>query len=143
METLINQLVTDVQEAFAINGTYSDIVIKEIYEIYPKISYPAITIEEIENEDNQQYFDETERVTNLGYQFTIHAEQSRDKTAVQNVREIANILDTYLKEPKYRCLRRIGSLTIVPLNNDKNVMLCYLRYDCCVEVDTNTIYRRY
>ena len=143
METLINQLVTDVQEAFAINGTYSDIVIKEIYEIYPKISYPAITIEEIENEDNQQYFDETERVTNLGYQFTIHAEQSRDKTAVQNVREIANILDTYLKEPKYRCLRRIGSLTIVPLNNDKNVMLGYLRYDCCVEVDTNTIYRRY
>ena len=143
METLINQLVIDVQEAFAINGTYSDIVIKEIYEIYPKISYPAITIEEIENEDNQQYFDETERVTNLGYQFTIHAEQSRDKTAVQNVREIANILDTYLKEPKYRCLRRIGSLTIVPLNNDKNVMLGYLRYDCCVEVDTNTIYRRY
>lgn len=143
METLINQLVIDVQEAFAINGTYSDIVIKEIYELYPKISYPAITIEEIENEDNQQYFDETERVTNLGYQFTIHAEQSRDKTAVQNVREIANILDTYLKEPRYRCLRRIGSLTIVPLNNDKNVMLGYLRYDCCVEVDTNTIYRRY
>lgn len=143
METLINQLVTDVQEAFAINGTYSDIVVKEIYEIYPKISYPAITIEEIENEDNQRYFDETERVTNLGYQFTIHAEQSRDKTAIQNVREIANILDTYLKEPRYRCLRRIGSLTIVPMNNDKNVMLGYLRYDCCVEVDTNTIYRRY
>lgn len=143
METLINQLVTDVQEAFAINGTYSDIVVKEIYEIYPKISYPAITIEEIENEDNQRYFDETERVTNLGYQFTIHAEQSRDKTAIQNVREIANILDSYLKEPRYRCLRRIGSLTIVPMNNDKNVMLGYLRYDCCVEVDTNTIYRRY
>lgn len=143
METLINQLITDVKEAFTIDGTYSDIVVKEIYEIYPKISYPAITIEEIENEDNQRYFDETERVTNLGYQFTIHAEQSRDKTAIQNVREIANILDAYLKEPKYRCLRRIGSLTIVPLNNDKNVMLGYLRYDCCVEVDTNTIYRRY
>lgn len=143
MVTLVNQLVTDVREAFAINGTYSDIVVKEIYEIYPKISYPAITIEEIENEDNQRYFDETERVTNLGYQFTIHAEQSRDKTAIQNVREIANILDSYLKEPRYRCLRRIGSLTIVPMNNDKNVMLGYLRYTCCVEVDTNTIYRRY
>lgn len=143
METLINQLVADVREAFAINGTYSDIVIKEIYEIYPKISYPAITIEEIENEDNPRYFDETERVTNLGYQFTIHAEQTRDKTAIQNVREIAKVLDTYLKEPRYRCLRRIGSLTIVPMNNDKNVMLGYLRYDCCVEVDTNTIYRRY
>lgn len=143
METLINQLVEDVQKTFATTDNYSDVIVKEIYEIYPKISYPAITIEEIENEDNQQFFDETERVTNLGYQFTIHAEQSRDKTAIQNVREIANILDTYLKGVKYRCLRRVGSLTIVPMNNDKNVMLGYLRYNCCVEVDTNTIYRRY
>ena len=100
-------------------------------------------IEEIENEDNNKYFDETERVSNLGYQFTIHAEQSLDKTAIQNVRSIANILDTYLKQPKYRCLRRIGSLIIKPMPSDNNVMLGYLRYDCSLEIDTNTIYRRY
>lgn len=143
METLINQLVDDVQMVFRNNTTYSDLLVKEIYEIYPEISYPAITIEEIENEDNARYFDETERVSNLGYQFTIHAEQSLDKTAIQNVREIANILDTYLKGPRYRCLRRIGSLVIRPMPSDDNVMLGYLRYDCSLEIDTNTIYRRY
>lgn len=143
METLINQLVDDVQTEFKTNIDYSELLVKEVYEIYPEISYPAITIEEIENEDNDRYFDETERVSNLGYQFTIHAEQSLDKTAIQNVREIANILDTYLKGPRYRCLRRMGSLVIRPMPSDDNVMLGYLRYNCSLEIDTNTIYRRY
>ena len=143
METLINQLKDDIQLEFKHNNDYSDLIVKEIYEIYPEIRYPEITIEEIENEDNNKYFDETERVSNLGYQFTIHAEQSLDKTAIQNVRSIASILDTYLKQPKYRCLRRIGSLIIKPMPSDNNVMLGYLRYDCCLEINTNTIYRRY
>ena len=143
METLINQLVDDVQKEFAMSIDYYTLLVKEIYEIYPEISYPAITIEEIENEDNDRYFDETERVSNLGYQFTIHAEQSLDKTSIQNVRDIAVILDTYLKQPRYRCLRRRGSLVIRPMPSDNNVMLGYLRYDCSLEIDTNTIYRRY
>ena len=143
MKGIIEQLIPDCQEYFDNSEDYSNMIVKEKYEIYPEISYPAITIEEIENEDNVRFFDETERVTNLGYQFTIHAEQSADKTAIQNVREIANLLDTYLKGPRYRCLRRIGSLVIAPLPSDENVMLGYLRYDCCLEKDTNTIYRRY
>lgn len=143
MDTLIDQLITDIQNEFSNNNDYSNVLVKEKYELYPKIRYPAITIEEIQNEDNPQYFDETERVSNLGYQFTIHAEQSRDKTAIQNVRQIAKILDTYLKGPRYRCLRRIGSLVISPMPSDDNVMLGYLRYDCCLELNTNTIYRRY
>ena len=143
MMSLINQLVNDVQAEFSNNEYQPNLLVKEIYEIYPKISYPAITIEEIENADNERYFDETERVTNLGYQFTIHAEQSTSKTAIQNVREIAGILDSYLKQPRYRCLRRIGSLSIAPMPSDDNVMLGYLRYDCCLQRDTNTIYRRY
>ena len=142
METLINQLVDDIQLEFKDNLDYYNLKVKEIYEIYPEISYPAITIEEIENEDNSIYFDETERVSNLAYQFTIHAERSMTKTAIQNVRAIASILDNYLKGPKYRCLRRLGSLTIMPMPSDDNVMLGYLRYDCCLELNTNTIYRR-
>ena len=88
METLIIQLKDDIQSFFN-NTDYSDIIVKEQYEKYPKLKYPGITIEEIENEDNQRYFDETERVSDLGYQFNIYSEQSVDKTAVQNVREIA------------------------------------------------------
>lgn len=142
MVTLIKQLKADVKEHFNTVEEYKDIIVKEQYEKYPKISYPGITLEELENEDNSLFFDETERVSNLGYQFTIHAEQSMDKTAVENVREIATILDNYLKGPRYRCLRRMGSLAIAPSPSDENVMLGYLRYECSVEIDTNTIYRR-
>ena len=143
MVTLVNQLKDDLKGFFTTHEEYANMLIKEKYEKYPKISYPAITIEEIENEDNGQFFDETERVSNLGYQFAIYSEQSLDKTAVQNVREIANILDTYLKGPRYRCMRRLGSLVITPLPSDDNVIVGYLRYECSVEIDTNTIYRRY
>lgn len=143
MVTLVDQLKVDVHECFLITEDYNNILVKEKFEKYPKISYPAITIEEIANEDNDRFFDETERVSDLAYQFTIHAEQSSTKTAVENVRAIANILDTYLKGPRYRCLRRVGSLVMAPLPSDENVMLGYLRYECSVELDTNTIYRRY
>lgn len=143
MVTLVNQLVDDVREEFSLHNDYKDIIVKEKYEKYPEISYPGITVEEIENEDNQRFFDETERVSDLGYQFAIYAEQSSTKTAVQNVREIANIIDTYLKGERYRCLRRMGSLAMGPLPTDENVIVGYLRYDCSVEINTNTIYRRY
>ena len=143
MVTLVNQLKDDLKNYFLTVNGYTDILIKEKYEKYPKISYPAITIDEIGNEDDNKYFDETERVSNLTYQFAIYSEQSLDKTAVQNVREIAGILDAYLKGPEYRCLRRTGSLAIVPLQSDSNVIVGYLRYECSVEIDTNTIYRRY
>lgn len=142
MITLIDQFKTDLTDYFTNHTEYTDMLIKDKYEKYPKISYPGITIEELENEDNQLFFDETERVSNLGYQFAIHAEQSVDKTAVQNVREIAKLLDEYLKGPRYRCLRRMGSIVIAPLPSDENVMIGYLRYECSVQIDTNTIYRR-
>lgn len=143
MVTLVDQLKVDVHEYFSTIEEYNNILVKEKFEKYPKISYPAITIEEIANEDNDRFFDETERVSDLAYQFTIHAEQSSTKTAIENVREIANILDMYLKGPRYRCLRRVGSLVMAPLPSDENVILGYLRYECSVELNTNTIYRRY
>ena len=142
-DILIYQLVNDIRELFSTNETYPDMLVKEKYEIYPKITYPGITIEEIQNEDNARYFDETERVSDMGYQFAIYAEQSETKTAVQNVRAIAKIVDDYLKGPRYRCLRRLGSLAMTPHPNDNNVIIGYLRYECSLELDTNTIYRRY
>ena len=141
-DILIYQLVEDLQSLFSSNDEYSDMLVKEKYEIYPKITYPATTIEEIENEDNDRYFDETERVSNLGYQFAIYAEQSESKTAVQNVRSIAKIIDDYMKGPRYRCFRRLGSLAMAPHPNDNNVMIGYLRYECALRTDINTIYRR-
>ena len=140
--TLLYQIIEDVRDLFSTNVEYSDMLVKEKYEIYPKITYPGITVEEIQNEDNNKFFDETERVSNMGYQFAIYSEQSETKTAVQNVRSIAKVLDDYLKGPRYRCLRRLGSLVMIPQPNDNNVMIGYLRYECSLELDTNTIYRR-
>ena len=140
--TLIYQIIEDVGKLFLNDNEYSDMLVKEKYEIYPKITYPGITVEEIQNEDNKRFFDETERVSNMGYQFAIYSEQSETKTAVQNVRSIAKILDDYLKGPRYRCFRRLGSLVMVPQPSDNNVMIGYLRYECSLELDTNTIYRR-
>lgn len=141
-DTLITQLVEDIRNLFINNNEYFDMLVKEKYEIYPKITYPAITIEEIQNEDNERFFDEIERVSDMGYQFAIYAEQSETKTAVQNVRAIAKIIDDYLKGPRYRCFRRLGSLVMVPQPSDNNVIIGYLRYECSLELNTNTIYRR-
>ena len=143
MDGLLEQLLEDIQELFKNTFEYSDTIVKEIYDMYPDIQYPLITVQEIENSDNARFFDETERVTNLTYQFTINAEQSANKTAIQNVRSMAGIIDKYLKGTKYRCLRRIGALIIVPTAEDNNVMQGHLRYNCHLEKDTNTIYRRY
>lgn len=125
------------------NGEYSDIIVKERYEKYPKIQYPMITIDEINNEDVQQYFDGTERISYLAYQFEINCEQSSTKTALQNVNYVGRLLDGYLKQDRYRCLRRIGDFAKSPLASDNNVMVGYLRYECDLDIKTNTIYRRY
>lgn len=124
------------------NGEYKDILIKEQYEKNPKKRYPCIIISEINNEDLQQYFDGSERVSYLSYQFEIDSEQSLDKTAIQNVRYIMKLLDGYLKQERYRCLRRTGDPAIAPLPNDTNVIMGYLRYECNLDIKTNTIYRR-
>ncbi len=103
-----------------------------------------ITIDEITNEDLQRYFDDKgENVSYLAYQFDISAEQNDDKTAVENVTEIAKLLDSYLKGERYRCLRRIGSLVKSPMTSDENVMTGYLRYECNLDIQNNIIYRRY
>lgn len=151
---MTEQLKNDIKEFFSntdnvkqvdenYNGEYSDIIVKERYEKYPKIQYPMITIDEINNEDVQQYFDGTERVSYLGYQFEINCEQSSTKTALQNVNYVGRLLDGYLKQDRYRCLRRIGDFAKSPLTSDNNVMVGYLRYECNLDVKTNTIYRRY
>ena len=151
---MTEQLKNDIKEFFSntdnvkqvdenYNGEYSDIIVKERYEKYPKIQYPMITIDEINNEDVQQYFDGTERVSYLAYQFEINCEQSSTKTALQNVNYVGCLLDGYLKQDRYRCLRRIGDFAKSPLASDNNVMVGYLRYECNLDIKTNTIYRRY
>ena len=142
MVTLINQLKEDVRTYFTENTEYENMIVKEKFDILPKTTYPCIYIEEINNSDNERYHDETEEVSALGYIFTINATQSETRSANQNVRNIADLLDTFLKGDKYRSLRRINGPIIKPLPVDDTVMTGYMTYDCDVEIKTNTIYRR-
>lgn len=142
MVTLITQLKNDVSTYFTTQTTYTDMIVKEKFDILPKTTYPCIYIEETINMDNDRYHDETEEVTSVGYIFTINATQSETLTAIENVRYIAELLDTYLKGDRYRCLTRKNGPIIKPLPIDDTVMTGYVIYDGDVEIKTNTIYRR-
>lgn len=144
MISLSTQLKNDYIELFKDNEEYSDMLVKEKYEKYPKISYPMITIDEINNEDVSQYYDDSgECVSYLTYQIDIASEQSENYTALQNVERIAEIIDNYMKGDKYKCMRRMGDVAKSPLSSDNNVIIGHLRYECYLDIKTNTIYRRY
>ena len=103
-----------------------------------------ITIGEINNEDVNRYHDDLgEMVSYLGYQIEINAEQSETLTALQNVDRIGKIIDKYMKQARYKAMRRIGDFPKAPMKSDNNVIVGYLRYECYVDIRNNTIYRRY
>ena len=54
---------------------------------------------------------------------------------------MGNIINNLLTGQKYR-LSRIGNPSIQRLNTDNDVIRYILRYDCSVDIDTNTIYSR-
>ena len=157
MTTLVYQIRDDLRALFAdssamkkiyseYNDEYADILIKEIYEIYPDIRYPSITIEEIENveaeEHNEYDRENSEFATDLGYRIAISCEQTDDKSANENVRIIANIIDTYFKGNRYKALRRIGNIPIIANESDTNIKTGYITYNCRVDNVNHTIYRR-
>lgn len=117
-------------------------IVKDEYETYPKISYPVTTIRELNNEDIDRYFDESENVSYIANQIEIRAKQNETHTALENVDRIGNIIDKFLKTPKYRCLRRVGGFPKTPMRTDNNVIIGYLRYECNVDIKNNIIYRR-
>ena len=103
-----------------------------------------ITISEISNEDVNRYHDDKgEMVSYLSYVIEINAKQSTTHTALQNVDKIGKIIDDYMKQDRYKAMRRIGNFPKVPMKNDDNVMVGYLTYECYLDIRTNTIYRRY
>lgn len=103
-----------------------------------------VTIEELNNDSVDRYWDgDNENVSYLAYQIDIYADETEELTAIENVREIANIIDEYMKGERYKCLRRVGNLPITPLQTDDNIMIGHLRYECYLDINNNIIYRRY
>lgn len=133
-------MITEVnEEVEAIMET----TVKEAYEMIPEISYPLVTIAEIDNSVAHKYWNGEEFATTLGYQFTINCDQSIVHNANQNVRILQYIIDKYLQGERYYCFRRVGFTAPKPSVDDPNIRTGFLRYDCNLVPSENTIYRRY
>ena len=141
-ETLLDQLKNDLQELFDNDTEYNDLVVKIAYEGDDDISYPYIVIEELANTDVQRFYDGTEHVIDVGYQFTIFAEQTAEKDAITNVRVIMNKIKEYMRGERYHSLHRVGSSPDAALPGDSNIRIGYMRYDGRINIDENIIYRR-
>lgn len=125
-------------------GEYENIVVKKIYEKYPKVSYPLVALEKLSEEYVNRYWDgDKENVKYFAVQIGINATQDEKLSAIENVERIAYIIERYMQGDRYKCMRKIGDTAIIPMATDNNVMVGYLRYDCNIDINTNTIYRRY
>ena len=141
-ETLINQLKDDIQENFKNYSEYLDLVVKNSQQGDTEISYPLVIISELNNSYDIRYYDLKEHVIDVGYQFTILAEQSETLDAETNVRTIKTIIKRYMCGEKYHALEMSDTQQIASHPHDANVKIGYLRYTGCIDKDTHTIYRR-
>lgn len=140
-ETLIYQLKADLQELFK-NSEYNDTIVKDKFEFYPEPSYPMVVVSELENSDNSKYYDLKEHIVNVGYQLTIFCDETFDKTAIENVQSIIELIKQYMRGERYHALKRTGGTPITKKSEDENIMVGYMRYTGCIDIDNHIIYRR-
>ena len=141
-ETLLYQLRDDLETLFSTDTDYPNMMVKTSYEGNEDIDYPYIVVEELDNSDVDRFYDGKEHVIDVGYQFTIFAEQTEDRDAKTNVRMIMSKIKDYMRGERYHSLHRVGSSPDAALPNDSNVRIGYMRYNGRIDIDTNTIYRR-
>jgi hypothetical protein len=143
LDKMLAQDVTQIEDVEADIQNVLSTTVKEAYEMIPEITYPLVTIKEIDNTTTKQYWNGTEFATSLAYQFTINCEQSVAHNANQNVKILQYIIDKYLQGERYYCLRRIAFSSPISSVDDPNIRTGMLRYDCNLVPEQNTIYRRY
>ena len=118
---------------------YKDTIIKEVYKSLPKGTYPKITIEEINNNEQiNRSTAEGERTTLLTYQIMCYSRDMNEYDYIDSVKFMANLVNEYISE-NYK-MQRLGNLVVQPYITDKTIMTCTLRYSCVYDKDTNLIY---
>jgi hypothetical protein len=141
-ETLLDQLKEDLQALFSEDEDYGDLVVKTAYDGNYDISYPLVVIRELDNYDNSEFYDGKEHIVDVAYQFNILAGQTATLSAEENVRNIITKIRDFMRGERYHALERLGSSPIVVSRSDRNIMIGFMRYEGCIDIDTNTIYRR-
>lgn len=141
-ETLLFQLIDDIKTLLSAEPEYANIVVKPSYDDFPKVGYPMVLVYEIENSAVSQFYDLDEHVVNVSYQIIIMAEDTPQRTATENVRNIITLIRDYMRGERYHALKRLGNTPITTKHDDENVRIGYMRYVGRIDIDTHTIYRR-
>ena len=141
-ESLLRQLTDDIQKEIRSHEGYENVIVKSSYEDYPTISYPLVLLYEIENSAVSQFYDLQEHIVNVSYQIIVHAKQTKDYSAADNVRNIMGIIRDYMRGERYHSLKRLGNTPITKKQDDENIRIGYMRYVGQIDIDNHIIYRR-
>lgn len=97
---------------------------------------------EIQNTENSRFTDNNgEHVSDLSYQIECLSRDTSELQATESAMLMGKHVNSLLTGPKYK-LSRVGTPSIVPLPDDKNVIRYILRYACSIDLDKNTIHTR-
>lgn len=102
----------------------------------------GIAVQELDNSENQRFTDnDGEHISDLSYQIDCFSRSFEEIEAKDMVILMGNRVNEVLTGENYR-LTRVGTPSIMPIISDKSVMKYSLRYECSLNLDTNTIYKR-
>lgn len=114
--------------------------IKEAYEKLPKITYPLITIEEIDNSEDLRYSSNLgEECSSMSFQINFHTRDISTMQANEVVHLISQEINKVLGE-KLKMVRQ-GSPVIMPLPADNTILQYSVRYSCVFDILRNIIYK--
>lgn len=122
-------------------------MVKKSYEVPQEVEYPLVVITEILNSENTRYTtNEGEQVTNLTYQIDCQCKQTKiaDGT-ILNAPDSSKLLGIKISKllggQRYK-MRRVGDNAQSTLRADRTIMRNINRYECCLYLKQDTIYRR-
>lgn len=130
---------------FANDEDFSDTTVKGAYDEVPKVSYPLVTILELQNTGNSKYDTrEGENISDLGYQFDSITGNRQDMLAPKAATLMSQKIDKFIREfsnGRYNALRRTGRSAVLPLPNDKTKIKSSTTYTCSLDINKNIIYK--
>lgn len=107
-----------------------------------------VTVAEILNSENTRYStNEGEQVTNLTYQIDSMCKDTKlSDGTILSAADSAKLLGTKISKllggSRYKMVR-VGQDVLQSLSIDNTVKRYIQRYECCLDIRTNTLYRRY
>lgn len=123
-------------------------MVKNSYDIPNKIEYPLVVVTEILNTENTKYSTrEGEQVTNLTYQIESYCKDTKLAdgsilSAANSAKLLGIKISKLLGGINYKMVRA-GQEVIQELAVDNTIKRHIQRYECCLDIRTDTLYRRY